>query len=136
GISLRRSRGCRRVKEVVQDIKTTLGGSADEVGGGVSVACVLVFCDLWIGTERASHLRALGGIVVDIFGGDNIAGRGPLFYPLFHGIENAVSFTLRGWMAGLAKPVWARTWETVLHSGDHVETNEAVRVLCAHFGDD
>ena len=79
-------------------------------------------------------MHALGGVVVQIFGSDDISGRGTLFQPFLKSIENAVGFAPRARMARLAEPIRAGTRETVLHSGDHVQANEAVGILLAHLG--
>ena len=55
-----------------------LWGVAREVGGVVGVACALVLCELRIGAERAGHLHPFARVIVDVFGGDDVAGRGAL----------------------------------------------------------
>src|SRR5579864_2227600 len=90
-----------------------LWGLAREVAGVVGVARALVLRELRIGAERPSHLHALGGIVVNIFGGDDVAGRGALFHPFLESIENSVELAFGGRAAKLAEGIRAGPREAV-----------------------
>src|ERR1700736_1812697 len=83
--------------------RMSLRDRTDKIRVIVRVAGTLVSRDLWIGTERASHLYSFRSIIFGVFGRDDVSWFRAPFHPLLECGVNAVARTRGARTAELAE---------------------------------